>query len=196
MRLPKAKLLVKLAIPDMIHIGDFDLSNEPYNKAMAKIYIKNKVQDLPQFNKNPDAYELFMGGEWEDGFIVQINKESGYVSYYVKFEKTKYGVCQSTIWKATFDPGSTKLPENIFWFLFEKFGAAISDSLHTIQGKAFWVHRMEEAESKKLKIGLFDGEEISWKESTPIHEWLNEVDAWGSGKIKLRFVIQNRREVA
>lgn len=188
-----AKLL-KLAIPAlMMESEDFALSNAEHNFAMSKLCRMRKRQDLTELNPDPSGHDLFMGGDWDEGFVTLIDKETGLIGFFVRFEQTDYGVVQTSLWNSAIDLTNKGLPAKVFWFLFEHYGSVCSDALHTQHGRGFWIRRMQEADQRGLKIGLLNelaGETV-WKDQ-PLQQWLTEQNAWGPDRYHLRFIITQR----
>jgi hypothetical protein len=177
------------AMPSICDSIDFGLSEEDENRRQAKIYLKHITETFWETS----THIFFRPGNWENGGrIILYNKTRDLISYLVKFvvssrKLTNFHktVTQTNIWRSDTDPKVKGLAFLVFFdYLLDHYGAIMSDSIQSRDGKRFWTQMMTEADSKNLGVALvnFNEHKIYPKDpSIDIHTWVQGWDTWKKG---------------
>lgn len=186
--------------PQIVDSTDFDLNDNSKNRKLANNLINKKTKILED-NKE---YKLFVTGDGINGYIILIDKNSGLIDYLSKYEKTKFKsidghfITQVKIWRRIGSIHVQGLTTKVFFdYYLKQYKAIMSDKLHTLDGKKFWMDQMAKAVKLNHKVGLIDmnTKKIDYFKSSyeTFNGWLSKVEneGWGdeANKIAKRFVI-------
>lgn len=190
---------VKIGMPWISDTGnDFGLENLVQNRKKLQLYLEQETEVLEE----DEDYKFFLAGSWDDfGYLVKFDKKENEIVYLCKFQVSSLApafskvVTQTEVWRALKTmPGIAK--KTFFEILIPRYGAILSDKIHTERGKEFWVSCMEEALRKGLKVGVVAGPRFFNKpEEITLEAFLKEISTWNKGKenkerdTKIQFLI-------
>lgn len=186
--------------PQMVEPTDFNLSNKEKNREILRDLLKKKKET---YIDDVD-FEIFITGDHEKGSVVLWNKNEELIGYYVKFETKRYSfigetVTQVALWRSPMISGTVRKTTHIFFnYLLQNWETIMSDGQQTVNGRDFWIMRMNEANDKGYSIGIAHliDKTIVWKRpEESLTQWLEEQSsAWGDTNYhrSLRFLISNR----
>lgn len=186
--------------PQIVSPTDFDLKNPDKNKELAD-EILSKAKEI--IRETPDYYLVRTGDLNNKGYIAQISKSSGLITYMIKYETSQNKligrfVTQVALWRDLLEYGINKgLTTEIFFdYLLPVTGTIISDNEQTANGRDFWLRKLAEAHNNGLKIGFINTTKnvLEWYDSSvSFKNWLLSKNAWGETRNHFydRFVISN-----
>lgn len=175
----------RIAMPWISDSGnDFGLSDPKSNRKKLEHYLENKTETLEE----NDKYEFFLFGSWTDwGYLIKYDKKEKLILYYCKFQVSPpsklfpHIVTQTEVWRALNQvQGMAK--KFLLGFLYEKFGAVMSDKIHTPRGEEFWRAILATAEDMGLGIAVVGSSQITPKtKEESLNDFFKRVDTWKSG---------------
>lgn len=183
--------------PQMIEPVDFNLNKVTSNRKFAQELAKKNKETLEDTPNDT----IFRTGDLKSGYIVRVDKETGLITYLVKYDGKKIGpyksrVTQTAVWRKI-GSGRGITTKIFFDYLLKHFDTVMSDTQQTEAGKNFWLDQLADAKNKGLHIGLYiqsHGNTLPYDRSKPLQDWLDEVDGWGDDRDyrNRRFVISTK----
>lgn len=176
---------IKFGTPWISDTGnDFGLENLLQNRKKLELYLKQETEVLEE----DESYKFFLAGSWDTfGYLVKYDKKENEIVYLCKFQVVNLEpifskvVTQTEVWRALKSmPGIAK--RVFFDILLPKYGAILSDKIHTERGKDFWINCLGEALAKGLDVGVVAGKQFYEKpKDLSLGSFLSEVDTWKKG---------------
>lgn len=178
-------LVDRIGMPWISDTGnDFGLENQIQNQKKLKIYLEQETEVLEE----DENYKFFLAGNWDNfGYLVKYDKKENLIVYLCKFEVSQgtqlfpHLVTQTEVWRALKEmPGIAK--RVFFDILYPKFGAILSDRIHTERGKEFWISCLKEADRKGLGIGFkYDNPVFLKPKDMSLENFFQELNTWPRG---------------
>ncbi len=143
------------ALPQLISGQDFGLSDVENNKKM-----------LAELKSDPTFKQVKIGstllGQVSDRLGLTLFFENrSLIRYYVQVTKAQFSgipnaVVQTAVWRTPASGVAPGLTSKVFNRLIEKYGAIVSDKLHTDRGRDFWIDQLALAFDHGRKVGFLN----------------------------------------
>lgn len=189
-----------LEAPEAIGPTEFNLDDRVINRTFAAKQMK-RVTEVIEDNAD---YQLARTGDGQNGWILLFNKHDQTADYVVQYRTRRWKllpptVTQCVLWRSAGSIYARGITVRIFFdYLLHQHPAIMSDRLQTDAGNRFWLDRMADAISRKLRVGVVElnRRTINWFDPTSgqsFRDWLDDQNTYGPGARyqAIRYLIAN-----